>query len=231
VLTPSPPSRRPARDRCRRGVEERLQSERDHKGRHPGARPVRVLLSQPGRSEWRGANACCQVVSRLARVEGSVCVGRRRHHLLRQPRRLICFCARRIPASSCPPPSPVVTRPRGGRPGTYALKTIHEVRQTADIDVRNPRGYHIRTCNGGRPIFLVAEPLPSVRHTTDHRSHTTDHRRSLRLSASLPPFPGDDDADGRLTVGKPDAAQQTLQRALLPDRQMSRSRQGRALLH
>ena len=127
-----------------------------------------------------------------------------------------------------------MTRPRGSSPG--ALKTIHEVRQTADIDVRNPRGCRIRTCNGGRLIFLVAEPLPSARHTTDRRSHTTDHRRSLRLSESLSPFPGDDDAaddaaNGRLIVGKPDVAEQTLHRALLPDRQMSRSRQGRALLH
>ena len=74
-------------------------------------------------------------------------------------------------------------------------------------------------------MFLVAEPLSSVRHSTDQR------RRP-----SLPLFPGDDDAaddaaNGRLIVGKPDVAEQTLHRALLPDRQMSRSRQGRALLH
>jgi hypothetical protein len=43
--------------------------------RHPGAGAVRVLLSQSGRSESRGANSCGQVVSRLARVEGRVCVG------------------------------------------------------------------------------------------------------------------------------------------------------------
>ena len=78
-------------------------------------------------------------------------------------------------------------------------------------------------------MFLVAEPLPSARHTTDHRSRP-------RLSASLPLFQGDHDAaddaaNGRLTVGKLDVAEQTLDRALLPDRQMSRSRQGRALLH
>jgi hypothetical protein len=85
-------------------------------GRHPGAGPVRVLLSQSGRSEWRDANSCCQVVSRLARVEGGLCGDRRRRHLLRRPLRLICFCARRIPASSCPPPSPAVTRPRGTAP-------------------------------------------------------------------------------------------------------------------
>jgi hypothetical protein len=42
-----------------------------------------------GRSERRRANACCQAVSRLARVEGRVCVGRRRYHLLRRPLRLL----------------------------------------------------------------------------------------------------------------------------------------------
>jgi hypothetical protein len=149
------------------------------------------------------------------------------------PHFLITLASPKLPVAGSRGPrqrkSPL--RSARGSPGTYALKTIHEVRQTADIDVRSPRGYHIRTCNGGRLIFLVAEPLPSVRHTTDHRSHTTDHRGSLRQSESLLPFPGDDDAaNGRLTVGKRDAAQQT-HPARLPDRQTFRSRQGRARLH
>jgi hypothetical protein len=83
--------------------------------RHPGARCVRVLLSQSGRSEWRQANARCQVFSRLARVEGRVCVSRRRRLLLRRPLRLLRFCARRIPESSWPPPSPDVTAAAGQR--------------------------------------------------------------------------------------------------------------------
>ena len=118
-----------------------------------------------------------------------------------------------------------------GSPGTYAVKTIHEVRQPADIDVHNPREYHIRTCNGYRLMFLVAWHLSSVRHSMDHR-------RRPRLSARTPLrgdplFPGDDAAIGRLAVGKSDAAEQTLHHALLllPNRQMSRSRQGQALLH
>jgi len=39
--------------------------------------------------KWRQASACCQVFSRLARVEGRVCVGRRRRLLLRRPLRLL----------------------------------------------------------------------------------------------------------------------------------------------
>ena len=78
-------------------------------------------------------------------------------------------------------------------------------------------------------MFLVAWHLASVRHSTAHR-------RSPRLSARNPLFPGDlspgdDAAVGRLTVGKSDAAEQTLRHALLPDRQMFRLRQGQALLH
>jgi hypothetical protein len=117
-------------------------------------------------------------------------------------------------------------RPARGSPGTFAVKTIHEVRQAADIDVRNPREYHTRTCNGYRLMFLVAWHLASVRHSMDHR-------RRRRRSARNPLFPGDDAAIGRLTVGKSDAAEQTLRHALLllPNRQMSRSRQGQALLH
>ena len=106
----------------------------------------------------------------------------------------------------------------------FALRTIHEVRQPADIDVHNPREYHMCRCNGYRLMFLVALHLPSVRHSMAHR-------RSPRLSARCPLFPGDDAAIGRLTVGKSDAAEQTLRHALLPDRQMFRSRQEQTLLH
>ncbi len=75
-------------------------------------------------------------------------------------------------------------------------------------------------------MFLVAWHPPSVRHSMAHR-------RSPRLSARYPLFPGDDAAIGRLTVGKSDAAEQTLRHALLllPDRQMFRSRQEQTLLH
>ena len=51
---------------------------------------IRAAIQEPGlfafsgRSEWRGANSCSQVVSRLARVEGSVRGDRRRRHLLRR---------------------------------------------------------------------------------------------------------------------------------------------------
>jgi hypothetical protein len=108
-------------------------------------------------------------------------------------------------------------------------QAIHEVRQMADTDVRNPTEYHIRRCSGCRLMSLAAEPPPSVRHTTDHRS-------SLRLSASLPllqrdHYASDDASNGRLSAGKPDVAQQTLHRALPSDRQKTRLRQGRARLH
>jgi len=75
-------------------------------------------------------------------------------------------------------------------------------------------------------MFLVALHLPSVRHSMAHR-------RSPRLSARCPLFPGDDAAIGRLTVGKSDAAEQTFRHALLllPDRQMFRLRQEQTLLH
>jgi len=73
-------------------------------------------------------------------------------------------------------------------------------------------------------MFLVAWHLPSVRHSMAHR-------RRPRLSARNPLFPGDDAAIGRLTGGKSNAAEQTLRHALLPDRQMFRSRQEQTLLH
>ena len=42
----------------------------------------------PNLDVLNGANSCCQVVSRLARVEGRVCGDRRRCLLLRRPLRL-----------------------------------------------------------------------------------------------------------------------------------------------
>jgi hypothetical protein len=80
------------------------------------------------------------------------------------------------------------------------------------------------TCNGCRLMFLVAQHLPSVRHSLDHRKRP-------RLLPRAPLFSGDDAAIGRLTVGKSGPVEQTLHHARLPNRQMSRSRQGQALLH
>jgi hypothetical protein len=45
-------------------------------------------------------------------LKGACASARRRRLLLRRPLRLICFCAGRIPASSCPSPSSVTARPR-----------------------------------------------------------------------------------------------------------------------
>jgi hypothetical protein len=107
-------------------------------------------------------------------------------------------------------------------PAQVGDRTNHEVRRPADIDVHNPREYRRRTCNGYRPIFLVAWHLPSARHTMAHRS-------SPSLSGRSPSFPGDDAAIGGRVNGASEAAEQPLQYALFA-RQMSRLRRAQAQL-
>ena len=69
-------------------------------------------------------------------------------------------------------------------------------------------------------MFLPAEPLPQVREP-----HSVDHRRRPRL-------PGRSRLGGvGGMTGKPGAPEQGLHRALRPDRQMPRLRQGQARLH
>ena len=75
-------------------------------------------------------------------------------------------------------------------------------------------------------MFSVAEPGPPVR-----RSRQVHHRIRPRLPARNRLFLGDrDDASIGGMLGKPAATAQPPHRALVPDRQMSRSRQGQALL-
>src|SRR5437867_2371228 len=99
---------------------------------------------------------------------------------------------------------------------TMLSKTITE---TADSDARNPREYHIRRCNGDRPIAWAAEPRPPVRRPRQ----AVDHRTRPRLQERNRLGDGDD-AIGGMT-GKPDAPAQRLRHALFPDRRMSRPRQ------
>ena len=78
-------------------------------------------------------------------------------------------------------------------------------------------------------MSLVAEPLPPA-----PESHSVDHRRRLRSQGRNRQLAGDgDDASIGGMTGKPGATEQPLHlhRALRPDRQMSRSRQGQARLH
>src|SRR3954447_22319096 len=98
------------------------------------------------------------------------------------------------------------------------------ITETADTDARSPREYHTRRCNGDRPMSWVAEPRRPVR-----RPHTVDHRTRRRLQERNRLGDGVD-AIGGMT-GKPDAPEQPPHRALRPDRQMLRPRQGQARLH
>lgn len=71
-------------------------------------------------------------------------------------------------------------------------------------------------------MFLPAEPLPPVREP-----HSVDRRRRPRLQGRN--RLGERDVGGMM--GKPGAPEQSLHRALVPDRQMPRLRQRQARLH
>ena len=77
-------------------------------------------------------------------------------------------------------------------------------------------------------MFSVAEeepPRPSVRRPTDHRRR----RRTRQIPGDQ--IPGDDVDAYPVGWGRPDATEQRLRRAPVPDRQMSRPPKGQARLH
>lgn len=100
-----------------------------------------------------------------------------------------------------------------------SLRANHEVRSPADTDERSPKEYQVRTCSGGRPMFLGAAQ-PSV-------LDSVNHSRRPRLSARLLQLYG----DGEMAAENSDVAEPFRHHALVLGPQVSRSRQAGASIH